>query len=105
MLRSFGWTERPFPKSNLRFCSAKRSQHALRSPYGPIPLIVLLPANSICYWKTKFLQSQIVSEGEQGLSMSYNAHLEISLTFDVLQSYLKLAKIADKCPTTDLWDA
>ena len=28
-----------------RFCPAKRSQHALRSPYGPILLLVLLPAN------------------------------------------------------------
>ena len=45
MLGSFGWTERAFSKSNLRFCTAKRSQHAVRSPYGPIPLLVLLPAN------------------------------------------------------------
>ena len=45
MLGSFGWTERPFSKSNLRFCPAKRSQHALRLPYGPIPPVVLLPAN------------------------------------------------------------
>ena len=45
MLESFGWTERPFSKSNLRFCPAKRSQHALRSPYGPVPLLVLLLAN------------------------------------------------------------
>ena len=48
----FGWTERPFSKSNRRvsatiivFCPAKRSQHALRSLYGSIPLLVLLPAN------------------------------------------------------------
>ena len=49
------WTERPLSKSNRRvsatiatiivFCPAKRSQHALRSLYGPIPLLVLLPAN------------------------------------------------------------
>ena len=33
--------------------------------------------------------------------MSYNAHLENSLTFDVLRSNLKLAKIANRCPTTE----
>ena len=50
----FDWTERPFSKSNRRvsatiivfFCLAERSQHALRSLYGPISLPVLLPANS-----------------------------------------------------------
>ena len=31
---------------NEDFCPAKRYQRALRSPYGPIPLLVLLPANS-----------------------------------------------------------
>ena len=50
----FGWTEWPFSKSNRRvsatiivFCPAKQSQHALQSLYGPITLLILLPANSV----------------------------------------------------------
>ena len=39
------WDRLAGQNSRFQICSAKRSQHALRSPYGPIPPLDLLPAN------------------------------------------------------------
>ena len=47
----------PPPLTHTPMCPAKRSQHALRSLNGPIPPLVLLPAN----WLNKWTQIHTIS--------------------------------------------
>ena len=39
------WDRLAAENGHFQKCPAKRSQHALPLPYGPIPLLVFLPAN------------------------------------------------------------